>query len=57
MIPSGPELCTDAPNHCPDLSSIWLPDALLLPETKQKNHNLFLSQIKMEKSLVAYYIH
>ncbi len=31
MIPSWPELCTEAPNHCLDLSSIMLPETLLFP--------------------------
>ena len=31
IIPSCPELCTEAPNHCLDLSSIIVPEALLFP--------------------------
>ena len=34
IIPSCPELCTEAPNHCLDLSSIMVPEALLFPANK-----------------------
>ena len=47
MIPSFPELWTVAPNHCFDLSSIMVPEALLFPaKIELKVH--ILSQVKKQ---------
>lgn len=42
IIPSCPELCTEAPNHCLDLSSIMLPEALLFPAKLSSTLEIFI---------------
>ena len=52
IIPSGPELWTDAPNHCLDLSSITTPDALLFPEIAERNKDFNSSKMVPFKTLL-----
>ena len=47
MIPSFPELWTVAPNHCFDLSSIMVPEALLFPAKIELKVHIF-SQVKKQ---------
>ena len=47
IIPSFPELWTVAPNHCFDLSSIMVPEALLFPAKIELKVHIF-SQVKKQ---------